>query len=107
MKEQVEHLLAVTSAIDVTIQVADMAAARPVLNPSSTMLSFADGMDSVVPCWEGSGGQVSITSRDDDVRAACATFDAPARTALSPHEVSRPAGEPCTRRLKLCPLPGW
>lgn len=84
MKEQLEHLVAVTSTIDVTIQVADTDAARPVLSPSFTILSFADGMDSDIACWDGPGGQVSITSRDDDVRAACATFDVLAHTALSP-----------------------
>ncbi len=82
LRGQLRHLIAVSRATAVTVQVAGPAAARAVLSPAFTLLTFAGSTDAEITCCEGPGGQVITTARAGDVRAAHATFDALARSAL-------------------------
>jgi hypothetical protein len=84
MAAQLRHLITVAASPSVTVQVAALATALPVLGPAFTLLSFADPADPGVAWCHGPAGQLIISRRAADVRALYASFDALARAALSP-----------------------
>lgn len=82
IKGQLRHLIAAAGSTAMTIQVAGSAAARAVLSPTFTMLTFADSTGAEIGCSEWPGGQIVTTTRESDVRCAEETFEALARAAL-------------------------
>ena len=104
MAAQLQHLLTVISDISpVTIQVLALATARPAISPPFAALEFADPADMPVVCYGVIAGQVILTTRPSQVRAARAVFASLARTALSPAAsadlIRQLAGQPASAQL--------
>jgi transcriptional regulator with XRE-family HTH domain len=84
MTEQLEHLVTFTEQKPVTVQVATATITPPVISPPFTLLSFTGPAELVIACCHGPGGQIIVTRRSTNTRVMHATFDALARTAMSP-----------------------
>lgn len=81
---QLEHVLVVAAWPSTTVQVLNLADARPVLSDSFTVLSFADQDDPDVGYVGGVRGQAIRRERASDVRAMRKVFDELSRAALTP-----------------------
>ena len=89
---QLKHLAAIAAAGAVTIQAIPLAAARTVLAPAFTMLALGGGPVSAVAWTSGILGQVTVTTRAQDVSHAAETFRALTRSALPPDASARLIG---------------
>lgn len=81
---QLHSLLASAAAPGVTIQVIPLAMPAPVLSPPFSVLTFSEPGTPAVTCCHGPGGQILLSRRAADARAAVTTFSALTRTALPP-----------------------
>ena len=83
---QLEHLLEVGRQPNVTVQVLELKAARPILAGPFAVVSFAEPGDRDVLCAEGVANHVLVSDRTGDVGCARALFCALAEAALTPSE---------------------
>jgi hypothetical protein len=86
MTAQLEHLVTVAANPAVTVQVATLAARRPVLSPSFTLLGFPDEEDGTAACYRTATGQLIVTEHHADAGALQNAFSALAEAALAPAE---------------------
>ena len=90
MAGQLRHLTDVAVSAPVTIRVAPLAAARPVLSPPFTVLAFDSPSAATAVAWtSGLNAQVTVTTSPQDVAEATETFTALTRAALPPEESVR------------------
>ena len=83
--DQLRHLAA-ASWPGLIIQVIPLAAARCVLSPPFTLLSFGNGISDAAAWASGPGLHITVTTRAIDVMQAAETFGALTRAALPPDE---------------------
>ena len=69
MARQLHQMRALATNSPVTLQVAELRAARQLISPPLTVLSFADPADAGAACWHGPAGQIHLTRREADVSA--------------------------------------
>jgi len=84
MAAQLRHLLILTTYPAITVQVAELAMPRPVLTCPFTILTVPGSSEPDVACHAGIRGQITITTRDADLRALHHAFTALTGAATSP-----------------------
>jgi transcriptional regulator with XRE-family HTH domain len=99
MAAQLDHLHVVAARPTVTVQVATLAPSVPVLSPPFTVFSLTDPVGAEVKCSYGPADQVTINTRDADIRASLAVFATLTRTALPPDESLSKLGD-LTRKYR-------
>lgn len=81
---EMQHLATMAADPLVTVQVAGLSTALPVLSLPFTLLSFADPSDPGMACSAGVGGRIVTTTHATQVCAMHAAFAALAQAAMSP-----------------------
>ena len=89
---QLRHLAAIAASGPVTVQVVPLAAARTMLSPAFSMLTLGGEPVTAVAWTSGLSGQVTVTTRAQDISHATETFDALTRAALAPDASTRLIG---------------
>lgn len=84
MTAQYRHLLDLAAQPAAVVQIT--ATTAPVLSPPFTLLTYTDPATPPVTCYHGPAGQIILTRRAADTRAARAAFAALTQAALPPED---------------------
>jgi transcriptional regulator with XRE-family HTH domain len=96
MADQLAHLRALADIPAVTIQVAQVSAAPPVLAPPFSLLSFASPTEADIAAYTSPVGQLVTTARPADTATIRALFTRLARAAATPAKSAELIGAPAT-----------